>query len=103
VVKKFPVIFTYPQYSKGPSLGKCVFVIRYSTANTPPKRVDKTVFELCRIECDIPFEEWKVVGDQGWRRCDVILAMTFEGEPKWKVRVGLNQVERDVNVEYYGD
>jgi len=93
VAKKSPVTFTYPQYSKGPSLGKCVFVIRYSAANTPPKRVDKTVFELCRIECDIPFEEWKVVGDQGWRRCDVTLAMTFEGEPKWKVRVGLNQVE----------
>jgi hypothetical protein len=98
-------MFTYSQYSRSPSSKKCVFVIRYSSANTPPKRVDQTVLELCRIECewDKPFEEWQVVGDEGWRRYDdLVLAMKFEGEPKWKVRAGSNQAEYDVKVEYIG-
>jgi len=101
------VTFKYRQYSKGPPSRKCVFVIRYGTADTPPRRVDPTVFELCRIECewDRPFEEWKAVGDpdEGWRRYDdLVLAMRFEGEPKWKVHVGSNQAEYDVKVDYMG-
>ena len=65
------------------------------------------LFLSCRIECewDRPFEEWKAVGDpdEGWRRYDdLVLAMRFEGEPKWKVHVGSNQAEYDVKVDYMG-
>jgi hypothetical protein len=63
--------------------------------------------DLCRVECDWdkPFREWTPVGKpaEGWRRyIDLALAMRFEGEPMWKVRVGSNQAEKDVQVEYMG-
>ena len=108
VSKKLPERITYKLYRKAPLSKKCVFTIRYSDADTPPKRMDLTVKELCRIECDWDktFEEWTPVGDpgEGWRRHDdLTLAMRFEGEPKWKVRIGSNQeVERDAKVDYMG-
>ncbi|KAM5343504.1 hypothetical protein ACJ41O_012041 [Fusarium nematophilum] len=105
VDKRDPVLFSYLQFHQRPPRGKCKFHIKYSSADLPPKREDSTVSHLCDIECDWdkPFSQWKRVGDpaEGWRKHDdMALAMRFEGEPKWKVRVGSNQEEYDVRVQY---
>ncbi|KAK4159271.1 hypothetical protein QBC43DRAFT_131872 [Cladorrhinum sp. PSN259] len=132
VSKKSPVLIGYQQFAKANNApGKCVFVIRYSSADVPPARLDTEVMELCRIECewDRPFSEWKEVGSTngqvgggvstgtghngngngnghnggGWRKYDdLTLAMRFGGQPKWTIRVGKNEVEHDVKVEYSG-
>ena len=104
VTKKTPVNFSYVQYEKKGTLpSKCVYQIKYNSENTPPKRNTEAVSNLCRIECewDKPFEEWTPVGTMGYRKHDDLnLAMRFEGEAIWKVRVGSKQQEHDVNVEY---
>ncbi|KAH7146867.1 hypothetical protein B0J13DRAFT_595253 [Dactylonectria estremocensis] len=107
VSKRSPVLVSYHQFFKNFAPDKCTFAIKYSSSDFPPKRVDPTVLDLCRVECDWdkPFWEWTQVGhpSEGWRRCDdLALAMRFEGEPKWKVRVGSKQAEHDVQVEYMG-
>ncbi|KAH6869247.1 hypothetical protein B0T10DRAFT_418756 [Thelonectria olida] len=107
VRKRSPVLVSYHQFYKNFAPDKCTFAIKYSSADFPPKRVDPTVLDLCHVECDWdkPFWEWTPVGDpsQGWRRYDdLVLAMGFEGEPKWKVRVGSKQAEQDVRVNYMG-
>lgn len=100
-----PVYFRYWDEAKT-STSKCTYRILYSSVLPPPKRDDDdTTTELCRISCewDIPFEEWEEVGDpkDGWRRHNgLALAMSFEGEPKWKMQVGPNKAEHDVRVEY---
>jgi hypothetical protein len=79
-----------------------VYNIYYSSSDVPPKRYSQFTPRLCRIECDwdVPFEEWQAVG-AGLKRYDgITLTMAFEGEPKWKMRVGRNQAEHSVRVEY---
>lgn len=103
--KKSPVLIDYHHFAKNTAPGKCVFIIQYSKADVPPKRHDATVSELCRIECDWdkPFDDWKQVGNpgEGWRKYDdLALAMRFGGQPKWTIRVGSNEAEHDVEVEY---
>ncbi|KAH6980884.1 hypothetical protein BKA56DRAFT_485877 [Ilyonectria sp. MPI-CAGE-AT-0026] len=107
VSKRSPLLIEYHKFAKDYAPAKCTFDIKYSSSDFPPKRLDSTVNDLCRIESDWdkPFREWSPAGDasRGWRRYDdLALAMGFEGEPKWKVRVGSNQTEHDVHVEYIG-
>ena len=106
VSKKSPKLIGYQQFAKAANVPeKCVFIIRYSQSDPPPKRQDASVAELCRIECewDRPFSEWKVIGGSGsgWRKHDdLTLAMRFGGQPKWTIKVGANETEHDVKVEY---
>ncbi|KAK3385577.1 hypothetical protein B0H63DRAFT_433322 [Podospora didyma] len=103
VAKKKPVLLGYSQFSKGSAPKSCRYAITYSAADIPPKRPDSTVMELCTIDCewDKPFEEWQKVGKRGWRvHQDLALAMRFEGQTKWTVRVGSCKKEHEVKVEY---
>ncbi|KAJ3544884.1 hypothetical protein NM208_g2806 [Fusarium decemcellulare] len=105
VCKKDPVLFSYIEYCQDPLPDRCKFSIKYSDEDTPPKRNDSTVSDLCSIECDwdLPFSEWTPVGDpsDGWRKYDELaLAMRFEGEPKWTMQVGSKETEREVEVKY---
>ena len=105
MTKRDPVHFKYAFYSKNPLPRNCIFRIKYSAENTPPKRADDEVSDLCQVHCewDKPFEDWTPVGTpkDGWRRHDDLsLAMRFEGEPIWKLCVGSRQQEQDVNVQY---
>ncbi|KAH6877230.1 hypothetical protein B0T10DRAFT_540642 [Thelonectria olida] len=105
VSKGSPIIYPYSSYAKHRAPPKCAFWIRSSASVEPPKRNDSSVQYLCLMECawDKPFSEWKPVGEEaeGWRRYDgLTLAMTFDGELKWKARVGSNEVEHEVAVEY---
>ncbi|KAK2600086.1 hypothetical protein QQS21_005172 [Conoideocrella luteorostrata] len=107
VSKISPIPMSYWQDCQHFAPAKCTFKIKYSSSDIPPKRVDSTVFDLCRIECDWdkPFHEWTPIGEptKGWRRNnDLAVTMRFEGEPKWTVRVGSKQAERDVQVQYLG-
>ncbi|KAM5357311.1 hypothetical protein ACJZ2D_016397 [Fusarium nematophilum] len=106
VSRRQPVHFYYTKDIRGRLPPKCNFDIIYSDADVPPKRPGPGVQNLCRIECDWdkPFEQWKRVGNpaDGWRRHEnLTLAMTFEGgQPKWHLKVGANQVRREVLVDY---
>ena len=102
------MLFNYVDwYTEDDVPERCSFSIRYSSSATPPKRIDSSVYKLCTIECDWdkPFREWRPIGNpyEGYRQHDdLALALTFDGEPKWKVRCGESQAEREVEVEYMG-
>ncbi|KAK4227138.1 hypothetical protein QBC38DRAFT_478430 [Podospora fimiseda] len=114
--KKLPVLFKFVEFATASTLPqKCNFVIMYSQTNPPPKRKDSSVLELCRIECDWdkPFSEWKEISGtgnavgtgpwsgSGWRKHEgLTLAMRFGGQPKFTLKVGHNEAEKEVKVEY---
>ncbi|KAK4211458.1 hypothetical protein QBC37DRAFT_446139 [Rhypophila decipiens] len=105
IEKWSPVFHEFRTYAKESDENSCVISIKYSAADTPPSRPDQTVSELCRIQCewDKGLEQWDQVGNpaDGWRRHDnVALAMRYEGQLKWTVRVGKNATEHEVKVEY---
>ncbi|KAM7211280.1 hypothetical protein V8F06_013337 [Rhypophila decipiens] len=111
VSKKNPVFWDYVQYAQRAAPSKCRFTIYYCESDEPPKRKETNrVLELCSItgEWDVPFNEWAPVGinfdRDGWRAFeDLALAMRFPGtRPVWALRVGTNQSEHPVDVEYMG-
>ncbi|KAK3988226.1 hypothetical protein QBC44DRAFT_329723 [Cladorrhinum sp. PSN332] len=123
VGKKEPVLFEFIRFATAKTLGKkCQFTILYSQSESegvvvpPPIRRDKSVLELCKIECDWdkPFDEWEAVAGNGtegtgsysgtgWRKhTGLKLAMRFGGQPKFTLQVGNNETEKDVKVEYSG-
>lgn len=100
---KLPVRVPYVQWSQTPTT-KETFVIRMSEERTPPVRKTYSVKDMCRIECsyDKPFSQWKAVpGPGGWREYDdMAVTMLFDGDPKWKIRLGENTEEVDAKVTY---
>lgn len=104
VSNKLPVKIPYVQWSQTPKT-KEVFVIRLSEERPPPARKTYSVKESYRIECeyDKPFSQWTPVAGaaDGWREYDdMAVTMLFDGEPKWRIRMGENNEEHDAKVSY---
>lgn len=104
-----PVLISYHQFAKDEAPQNCAFTIFSCEADKPPKRKEGNVTRLCEIigEWDRPFNEWKPVGSEqiGWRKFDdLALAMRFPGtQPVWAMKVGSNESEHAVSVEYIRD
>ncbi|TDZ33867.1 hypothetical protein C8035_v009232 [Colletotrichum spinosum] len=104
-ISRIPV--SYNKFYRAPLPPKCTFKIMHNTDDEAPKRPDSKVLELCTIDCDWdkPIEQWKAVGEPsaGWRKHeDLELAMGFQGEPKWELRVGSKRAEHKFQVQYLG-
>lgn len=103
--EKSPVTIPFWRYYKAPLPKKCDLIIYFSSAESPPKRVDSTVQKLCTIECvfDTDSSQGVPVGDpdQGFMKYDDFqLMMRFNGEPSWVFRVGLQQTTANALVQY---
>ena len=91
-----PVEYRYSQFSKNPNtikIPKIFFEIL--TIDEPSPQIhpgNPSIQEMCRISyaVDIPLDEWRsACKDRGYHvYSDLSLAMTFNGDPKWKLRVG---------------
>ncbi|RSL49418.1 hypothetical protein CEP54_012461 [Fusarium duplospermum] len=105
VDEKSPVAVPFWRYYQAPLPKTCDVMIYFSPAESPPKRFDSTVQELCTIKCafDTDFSQWVPVGDpdKGYRKCDNLrLMMKFNGEPSWVFRVGLQRAISNAQVQY---
>ncbi|KAK8080403.1 hypothetical protein PG997_008221 [Apiospora hydei] len=97
-----PVTHSFTEFVRDATATKTNFRVLMSDTAEASIRRDRTVKQLCVIGCEyeVPWEEMYAIAPGARVVDDISLTMRFQGEPEWSVRVGLNTVEHDVNVQY---